>query len=955
VKKILIICLVLFNTIQFPRFSFAQEQKSLEDKHQTITKMLSTYLDEYVRWQAHLLKGQVYGTKVLISSRLELEQYGSRIIPGLLNELKSQAKVKKKNWRLLGQLFELLVMVAPDDREKAAEAFPVLKQIYENGGATYAMIGAMIKANPEKAIPLAIKYLPEIERGTKQRGIPAAPGLGLSGPAAVPYLLQLMKNPDPKIRASALLPLGYLGLSAIKALPDLIRALHDPDNKVRKYAALALEKIGPGAGEAIPVLEIRSEKDPSLDVRKGAARALASINARQVRLDKYDQKRLIKLEKESLDTLMQTVIMAGVSGSPPACVALGNRGPKAGKAVPCLIKSFRGSDPSARLAASIAIVKIGPGAIPALVDALNDPDGAASVYAAYTLGQMGLKAKQVLPALTQMAAHGRFKGQRRMAGYAIQKIKGEKTAVKRTEKNTQTDYGTGKTAALINNLKDHDFRVSGKAARDLVQIGKPAVPFLMKALNDPFISYAAVDILGRMGPGAKDAFDEINKAFPRLGAHASVALSRLDPVRALGVLKAYLHDSKTSSVTPEGFAAIGPDAVPVLKDALQNHDRNIRLYAMKSLGEIGPLAADALPQLILMVKDHDKEIQVAAIRTLRKMVPAARSAVPDLLAVVHDTSAPEKVRLEAAAAIRLMQGQAESSLEEWDVLYYLAVLYSARFQKNEALEKIAISALGNIGPQAKKAVPVLEKMIRDPKAAGSCFEALRKISGHPEKYVAPVMAATQNSSALVKAFAYLALGRAGARAKPAAKLIETACYTTGEVLLRQACLKALGDIGPGVHISEKKQLFEIANKYKQQYPQLLIWLRYALAATENDPVPHVAALLKMMSDKRCDTIRDEYYQPWSDTFITTSLSTRKKVVLSALRRLGPRAGAALLKLIEIVQTEADRQTVCLAVRAIGAIGPGAKQAAPALMKLFGKISSKTLQEALLDAIYEIEK
>ena len=73
--------------------------------------------------------------------------------------------------------------------------------------------------------------------------------LELTGPEAVPTLIQLLKDEDDDVRPSAALALGKIGPDANAAVPALIQALKGVEGiinrygRFRQYAAEALEKI----------------------------------------------------------------------------------------------------------------------------------------------------------------------------------------------------------------------------------------------------------------------------------------------------------------------------------------------------------------------------------------------------------------------------------------------------------------------------------------------------------------------------------------------------------------------------------------------------------------------------------------------------------------------------------------------------------------------------------------
>jgi hypothetical protein len=82
----------------------------------------------------------------------------------------------------------------------------------------------------------------------------AAAALGRIGRAAVPSLIQALKNRDPDVRKEAALVLARIGPDAFQAVPDLTALLDDENEEVRKAAARALGQIGPDAAEAVPAL-----------------------------------------------------------------------------------------------------------------------------------------------------------------------------------------------------------------------------------------------------------------------------------------------------------------------------------------------------------------------------------------------------------------------------------------------------------------------------------------------------------------------------------------------------------------------------------------------------------------------------------------------------------------------------------------------------------------------------
>ena len=96
----------------------------------------------------------------------------------------------------------------------------------------------------------------------------------------VPALAGLLKDKEPDARLTAAIALKDLGEQAKDAVPRLIESLADEDGRVRKAAAEALGAIGPAAKEAIPALE-HLKNDELNFVKLSAEAALKKIELQQ--------------------------------------------------------------------------------------------------------------------------------------------------------------------------------------------------------------------------------------------------------------------------------------------------------------------------------------------------------------------------------------------------------------------------------------------------------------------------------------------------------------------------------------------------------------------------------------------------------------------------------------------------------------------------------------------------
>ena len=112
-------------------------------------------------------------------------------------------------------------------------------------------------------------------------------------PALLPLLIQ---DPNPKVRAAAILEAGWSGRRGSERLIG-IALLRDPDPNLREYAAGALARLG--GAEAIKALNA-GVADPVLEVRVLSLAALLSLG------QSVDPKVRARLDEEALATGKRT-------------------------------------------------------------------------------------------------------------------------------------------------------------------------------------------------------------------------------------------------------------------------------------------------------------------------------------------------------------------------------------------------------------------------------------------------------------------------------------------------------------------------------------------------------------------------------------------------------------------------------------------------------------------------
>lgn len=133
---------------------------------------------------------------------------------------------------------------------------------------------AACRSQPKE--PDVAQLLADLASGDVDKSGKASVTIVSKGSLAVPGLVEMLGNPDPKLRSRAAATLWGLGPSAAGAVGALAKALADPVVEVRRSAATALSGIGAEAAPAVPALRT-ALKDSDNDVRQFSAKALGAI------------------------------------------------------------------------------------------------------------------------------------------------------------------------------------------------------------------------------------------------------------------------------------------------------------------------------------------------------------------------------------------------------------------------------------------------------------------------------------------------------------------------------------------------------------------------------------------------------------------------------------------------------------------------------------------------------
>jgi HEAT repeat protein len=209
--------------------------------------------------------------------------------------------------------------------------------------------------------------------------------------AAVPDLIEAMKDGDPLVRLRAIHSLGQIGEKAAPAVLALVGSLAEKGDvvdlssedspsiqaadggRIRKWSAWSLGEIGESARPSVPAL-IHSLEDPNPAVREAAAEALGQLAG-------FDPAAVAALTRALRDRFDPTLAEAAAA----SLATMQSQG------IPVLIEELRSDDPDARVLAANSFRSMGDeakAALPALRLVSDDPDSALRQAATQAIKQI---------------------------------------------------------------------------------------------------------------------------------------------------------------------------------------------------------------------------------------------------------------------------------------------------------------------------------------------------------------------------------------------------------------------------------------------------------------------------------------------------------------------------------------------------------------------------------------
>jgi HEAT repeat protein len=586
--------------------------------------------------------------------------------------------------------------------------------------------------------------------------------------------LEAASNTDAAV--AAIDAIGRLGQRAAAALPAIVKATDSPEPTVRWHAARAIGLVGEDALGELPRLRAMLDDDDPLVVTQ-AATAIGRIRHDDERDNDSLDEDSAREYAAATEALVATMVHPDPRVRRASLRSLKIIQPPREVIVPLVTQRLSDEDPSVVLPALHTMADLGEVAVPFLLDSLDDPR--ARYWATVVLNEIGPAAVEAIPPLVAIAADDTVDPEERMQALLAA------AAIGRIEENVTGRGDTEEAKRIAELVSNSEGPVRFAATYAAGMMRDPAAIEPLESLaggDDRFLSAVAHWALARIEPDdtarIDQAFARLTKALdndnPTIRRTATSALSDLtdemspEQIDEFLPLLVRLLDDTSPMVQRTAAAAVvrlGSSAVAGIEPLLDDPQR--QNFAAELLATIGPGARGAVgPLLAAAVNDEaDEAFRSEALMAIGAFAEslnptATQDAVDRILPLVENKQTPAPVRYtaiyaagrfgEAASSVapllrRLIDDddQLLATIAAWAGLkvepnnrdlYDAAIplLTEALRSENDLVRLEAAVALGDIGPHAASAVPMLELVEEDDtlrSVRSAARRALAKIGG----------------------------------------------------------------------------------------------------------------------------------------------------------------------------------------------------------------------------------
>lgn len=704
-------------------------------------------------------------------------------------------------------------------------------------------------------------------------------------------LLAELRSPNPQVQAKALERIESFVKSPDELIATFVKACDDPTcgrageyqpgaiNSVREAAVVGLQKLGPAGqsallNQALPKLRA-GLSDRSEAVLEYTAYAIARLGPKAAPA----APELLKLAADPREFARTAALEALRGIGTPAALPL--------------IENLLNKTTAVRIDTARALVwlrPIPPNYLSTLRKALDDDELLVRTGVISALAAMKEAAGPVVPDLIELLDDEELLRVGSPAGrnvpivqYALEQI------------------GAPAVDAVTKLLTAKSSRSRAVAALVLGQMGevaRPAVPKLQQATKDNFlnVSMAAAYALARLDVDPADSLklitDQLKSSIPGAADFAVQLLNALGPkaapaVPALAELLGMIEgnskrDNLNRRILLRTIARTGAgagQAVPTLAELLQRDNVDLRAEALAVLAELGPHAEPAAAQIGKLLDSPDRLERQRAAATLEKLGPAARPAIPAIAQQLQRADLSDDDTAELLDIVKAVgPGAAQAA----------PGVIKALDHKNREVSKRAVLALGRLGPAAKGGLEQLAKMAKSATFLDTQLAALQALAqlGPEAKSIAPALQAFANEpSGLRRVWASVALARINDVPRPA--------------------LTILGEVLASKEIAPKRQALE------------------ALPLLGDAAVALMPQLRELVRGKVVAKAKGK----------TDSEQRLRLAAIATAGVLGHLAQPLVPDLLEALDDEDDLDLCTACIRALGQIGPAAREALPRLRQL----------------------
>ncbi len=364
------------------------------------------------------------------------------------------------------------------------------------------------------------------------------------------------------------------------------------------------------------------------------------------------------------------------------------------------------------------------------------------------------------------------------------------------------------------------------------------------------------------------------------------------------------------------------DAVAPLTDLLKDGSAKVRAHAAWSLGAIGAAAKPAVPALAELLKDPDETVRRQVVKAVQAIHPGPAVVVPLCTKLLNDP--------DPAVRVRILQAIAEAGPKAVPGL--IAALNS------DKAAYWACLALRDIGPAAKDAVPALAEKLKDPRPEIR-REAILTLGAMKEAAI-PVLPqiAAALSDKHARTAATFAFGQIGQIPANAEATIRTNAKSDDR-LLATASLWTLARVHPEDKDLRRQVTEQLIARLKD--PDGFVRVEAARALAALPPAPEITVPIWEKALQGADEATAQHaldaLAALGAPAVPRLIDALKHKQLRAdveyiLGRIGPAAAPATNALVKLMDDK-DARVANEAVLALASIGPGAKDAIPALVKV----------------------